>query len=101
MVPFLLAKEGVPPKSGLTFMAKDPITVVFSIDTAALKVGRRCRCRHVVMSWCLRILAGGLSSSLPLFIAACFLLEVVVVATVDVRVAVVDYGRHGRCYWCV
>ncbi|CAM9782179.1 unnamed protein product, partial [Hapterophycus canaliculatus] len=37
VVPFLLAKEGVPPKSGLTFTAKDPITVVFSIDTAALK----------------------------------------------------------------
>lgn len=38
VVPFLLAKEGVAPKSGLTFTAKDPITVVFSIDTAVLKV---------------------------------------------------------------
>eukprot|EP00752_Nemacystus_decipiens_P001585 g1546.t1 len=37
VVPFLLAKEGVAPKSGLTFTAKDPITVVFSIDTAVLK----------------------------------------------------------------
>lgn len=38
VVPFLLAKEGVAPKSGLTFTAKDPITVVFSIDTSVLKV---------------------------------------------------------------
>lgn len=38
VVPFLLAKEGTIPKSGLTFTAKDPITVVFSIDTIALKV---------------------------------------------------------------
>ncbi|CAM9293643.1 unnamed protein product [Pylaiella littoralis] len=37
VVPFLLAKEGVAPKSGLTFTAKDPITVVFSIDTTVLK----------------------------------------------------------------
>lgn len=44
MVPFLLAKEGVAPKSGLTFTAKDPITVVFSIDTAVLKV---CSLVHV------------------------------------------------------
>ena len=38
VVPFLLAKEGTIPKSGLTFTAKDPISVVFSIDTVALKV---------------------------------------------------------------
>ncbi|CBN79697.1 hypothetical protein Esi_0388_0005 [Ectocarpus siliculosus] len=37
VVPFLLAKDGEAPKSGLTFTAKDPITVVFSIDTAVLK----------------------------------------------------------------
>ncbi|CAM9600319.1 unnamed protein product, partial [Ectocarpus sp. 12 AP-2014] len=37
VVPFLLAKDGGAPKSGLTFTAKDPITVVFSIDTAVLK----------------------------------------------------------------
>lgn len=38
VVPFLLAKDGQVPKSGLTFTAKDPITVVFSVNTSVLKV---------------------------------------------------------------
>ena len=49
VVPFLLAKEGVAPKSGLTFTAKDPITVVFSIDTTVLKVCVPCRQQHARM----------------------------------------------------
>lgn len=43
VVPFLLAKDDQLPKSGLTFTAKDPITVIFSVDTAVLKVSREKR----------------------------------------------------------
>lgn len=83
VVPFLLAKEGVAPKSGLTFTAKDPLTVVFSIDTTVLKV---CRVdgqdKSVRGSWRLsrRVLAAAAGGGgggwwfmvvvLPLFLAA-------------------------------
>ena len=83
VVPFLLAKEGVAPKSGLTFTAKDPLTVVFSIDTAVLKV---CRVddqeKSVRASWRL------------------FLPPPPLVVVVVVVVVVVDGGSGGLWWWC-